>query len=196
MEFWYLWVIFALLCALTVFVSVMAGRAVKRHGRETRQIIDELKRLKALKERFSSFDERTARDTDARTLLDGVYAVIEAGLACAKDAEAAFAALSEQQRYVYALKCLLEDCGGEGLSPFFQKNERLLTSLAAPALSSVGEPKLSAAAQKLFEAFESGSEGFEEKAAEADGIFVSAFDPEEFAGKVKEYIIKNRDVFQ
>ena len=52
MEYWYLWLIFAALVIITAVVIVFAGKAVSARNEQTREIMAQLDRLKALKDKY------------------------------------------------------------------------------------------------------------------------------------------------
>lgn len=199
MEYWYLWVIFAVLCVLTGFALVKANGAARQHNKEKERILKELERLKALKAEFSAFDASKAENTDARTLLDGVCAVIQAKTERESDAESAFSALSLPQKYAYTLNCIIEDCEGEGLSCFFEKNTEPLLSLVQPALQAIGEEALAENAGTLFAMFDNGNDAAvfdSEKTEKADRLFLSVFETDTFLNEIKQYIVQNTAYFQ
>lgn len=80
MEFWYLWVVFAVLCVATVFVILKASKALRGHNEETKRTYAQIERLTALKADFRGASAEKVRGEDAAHVLDGAFAVLQAKL--------------------------------------------------------------------------------------------------------------------
>lgn len=143
MEYWYLWVLFAVLCVVTVFVLYKASGALQQHNNDKKQFLEEIDRLKALKEKFQHATKDQIEACDAREVLDGVNAVLQSKIERAEDPEACFQTLPVESQYLYTLYYFLEDTE-TSLSFFLGNNGEPLCSLAPPALSAVGEEELAA----------------------------------------------------
>ena len=72
MEYWYLWVLFAVLCLVTVFVLYKASGALQQHNNDKKQLLEEIDRLKALKDKFQHASKEEIEACESREVLDGV----------------------------------------------------------------------------------------------------------------------------
>lgn len=199
MDYWYLWVIFAVLCVLTVFVLIKASSSSKRHKLDCERETKEIERLRALKDKFISFDKNTASETDAETLLEAVCVVMQVKVQKNEDTETVFSEFSTPCKYVYTLNYIIEDCEAEALSFFFKNNGEPLISLSVDALSAIGEKELSAICCQEFSMYDGNNEdvSFNEKEIEKlDSQFSTIYDRTKILSEIKAYIIANIADFQ
>ena len=150
MDYWYLWVIFALLCVLTVFVLRKASAALCSSSAERERVEAELKRLKQLKDTYQNVSAEIVDAAEPRELLEGANAVLQAKVEKAADAEACFATFTDAQKYMYTLLYYLED-SRENAVFFLRNNGEPLLGTAAPALAAIGEKTLAAALDTYFQ---------------------------------------------
>ena len=94
MEFWYLWVVFAVLCVATVFVILKASKALRGHNEETKRTYAQIERLTALKADFRGASAEKVRGEDAAHVLDGAFAVLQAKLENDADPDRCFAEMN------------------------------------------------------------------------------------------------------
>lgn len=199
MEYWYLWVILAVLCIITVFVLIKASASGKLQKIDREREMSELKRLRELKTKFTSFDKATADNTDARTLLDGVCVVMQARIEKSENPEKEFLLFSKPQKLAYTLNYLVEDSEPQVLSFFFKNNGEPLVSLAAEALSAVGEDRASVICEDMFAMFDENNEKVSLDVNETerlDNQFFAVIDFSRLLSEIKSYIIDNIDDFQ
>ena len=97
MEYWYLWLIFIVLCAVTAFVLKKASAALQQHNSDTKQMYDEIERLKTLKDKYKNADAQQIAEAPAEELLAGMCAVLQAKIERAENANACFCAFSAPQ---------------------------------------------------------------------------------------------------
>ena len=129
-------VILAALAALTVFVCLRAAAASrKRHG-ITNDLIRKLEEENKLRNEFALLTEKTARDADPERLFKGVALNLQKKLETQSDMIAAFDALTEEQKSIYALYFVFDD-GAEKLSNFFKVNGAPLTPTAKTAVNAL-----------------------------------------------------------
>ena len=195
-QFWYLWVIFGLLVIVTAVVIVFAARAVSSHNAETKKQLEELKRLKLLKDKYKGFDRKIIEEAEPFEVLEGACTVLQARIERAEDAEAEFAGFNDAQKYVYTLYYFLEDVEKEGLSFFFKNNGAELCSVIGDALKAVDYRSAEPPVNKLWAMFDEKNEEAEmdlEQLDDTDSQFLSTFDKTAFLSKVKEYIAANAD---
>lgn len=195
-EFWYLWVIFGLLVVLTAVVIFFAARAVSSHNAETKKQLEELKRLKLLKDKYKSFDIQTIQSAEPYEVLEGACAVLQARIERAEDAEAEFEKFNDAQKYIYTLWYFLEDVEQEGLSFFFKNNGAQLCSVISDALRAVDYKSAEPPVNTLWSMFDEENEEVSmdlETLDKTDSQFLSTFDRNTFLMKIKQYILDNAD---
>ena len=193
MEYWYLWLIFIVLCAVTVFVLKKASAALQQHNQDTKQMYMQIERLKELKEKYKNADAEQIEKAPADELLAGMCAVLQSKIERAENANDCFCAFSVPQRAVYTLQFFLEDCT-EGLSAFFKTNGEPLTGALPSALSQIGETALSVLANDMYAMFDENNEAVSLDAAalkSIDGEFADSFARERVLRQTKAYIKAN-----
>ncbi|MGN0570945.1 MAG: hypothetical protein ACI4K9_02040 [Candidatus Fimenecus sp.] len=190
MEYWYLWLIFIVLCVVTAFVLKKASAALQQHNSDTKQMYDEIERLKTLKAKYQNADAQQISEADADELLAGMCAVLQAKIERAANANDCFCAFCVPQKTVYTLQFFLEDCS-ENLSVFFKVNGEPLTGALPAALAEIGETALSALAAELYAMYDDKNEEVSLDTAEIariDGEFSGEFDPDRVLQHIKVYI--------
>ena len=90
MEYWYLWVAFAVLCVITVLVLRKASKAMRLHNDGQKKIYEEIERLKVLKEKYKNADAEVIEAAEPRELLGGAYAVLQSALERDENPDALF----------------------------------------------------------------------------------------------------------
>mgnify|MGYP004457466061 FL=1 len=118
MEYWYLWLIFAALVIITAVVIVFAGKAVSARNEQTKEIMAQLDRLKALKDKYTDLTVEKVENADPEELLEGVCTVLQVKIDKSDDPDAEFARFNEDQKTIYVLHCFISEYNSE-LSSFF-----------------------------------------------------------------------------
>lgn len=118
MEYWYLWLIFAALVIITAVVIVFAGKAVSARNEQTKEIMAQLDRLKALKDKYTDLTVEKVENADPEELLEGVCTILQVKIDKSDDPDAEFAAFNEDQKTIYVLHCFISEYNSE-LSSFF-----------------------------------------------------------------------------
>lgn len=118
MEYWYLWLIFAALVVITAVVIMFAGKAVSARNEQTKEIMAQLDRLKALKDKYTDLTVEKVENADPEELLEGVCTVLQVKIDKSDDPDAEFAAFNEDQKTIYVLHCFISEYNSE-LSSFF-----------------------------------------------------------------------------
>lgn len=118
MDYWYLWLIFAALVIITAVVIAFAGKAVSARNEQTKEIMAQLDRLKALKDKYSDLTVEKVENADPEELLEGVCTVLQVRIDKSDDPDAEFAAFNEDQKTIYVLHCFISEYNSE-LSSFF-----------------------------------------------------------------------------
>lgn len=190
MEYWYLWLIFIALCAVTAVVLKKASGALQQHNEDTKKMYAEIERLKTLKDKYKNADAALIDEADADELLAGMQAVLQAKIERAENADAAFCAWNTPQKTVYTLPFFLEDVK-DGLSAFFKVNGEPLTGALVPALNAVGETELAALAASAYAMYDENNEEVSldtEELARLDGEFQEKFQRTSVLQNSKVYI--------
>ena len=131
-EFPTLYIVTAAAALLCLFLWVMAMRSSRKRNRARDALIASLEHEKALRAQFKTVTQQQLIDTPPERLVEGLCAGIQAALEKEPDMQAAYEALSQPRRLVYALGYVLQD-GREALSEFFKKNGQPLTRAALEA---------------------------------------------------------------
>lgn len=118
MEYWYLWLIFAALVIITAVVIVFASKAVSARNEQTKEIMAQLDRLKALKDKYTDLTVEKVENADPEELLEGVCTVLQVKIDKSDDPDAEFARFNEDQKTIYVLHCFISEYNSE-LSSFF-----------------------------------------------------------------------------
>ena len=198
-EYWYLWLAFAVLVIVTAVVIVFAGKAVSSHNEETKRILAELDRLKALKDKYKDLTPEKVESAESKELLDGVNAVLQAKIEKAEDdkVDAEFASFNSAQKNVYALSLFIaEAC--ENLSSYFEDFNIEFSEILLSALEAVGAKDILALAEKEFAMFDEKNEnvsldkGLIEK---TDKEFAEIYSEKRLLDQIKAYIKDNIDKF-
>lgn len=195
-QYWYLWVIFGVLAVVTAAVIVFASRAISSHNAETKKQLEQIKRLKLLKDKYKSFDKEVLEGAEPDEVLEGACAVLQARVERADDAEAEFRKFTDAQKYVYTLYYFLEDIEADSLSYFFKNNGTELCSAAADAMKAVGYESAASPISTVWNMFDDSNEEVSmdlQRLDATDSQFNSTFDKSAFLGKVKQYVIANAD---
>lgn len=198
-EYWYLWLIFAFLVVVTAVVIMFASRAVSSHNEETKRILAEIDRLKALKDKYKDLTPEKVENADSKELLDGVNAVLQARIERVEDdeVEAEFASFNNAQKNVYVLNTFFGDAC-ENLSAYFDDFNGEFSGILLSALRDVGANDIFELAQKEYEMFDENNENVsldKNLINELDEKFLNIYSEKDLLDKVKVYIKNNIDEF-
>lgn len=197
MEYWYLWVIFAVLVVVTVIVLKKASASLSLHNSDRQAVLKELERLKALKDKYSDLTDEKIDAAEPSELLQGVTAVLQAKVEKSENPNAVFNSFNGAQKNIYTLNYFIEDVR-ESLSFFFKNNGEPLISVADIALFEAGCEELSELCKVEFSMYDENNEEVslsEEKLRETDQLFREAYSEEELLKKIKAYIKENAGEF-
>lgn len=187
-QYWYLVIIFFAVLIITVFGIYKASNAYMRHNELYRAEEEKIKRLVALKEKFSPLSESAIDTADESDLLEGVALSYQLQLQKEKDMTGAFEILPVQAKYIYTLDIFVSE--GAVVSEFYRNNGKELKTLIVPAMETIGEHTLSSICAELYDMFDEDSEVSvdKEKIAEVDAKFKETFDTEKFKISAGKYI--------
>lgn len=193
MDYWYLWLILAVLVLATVLVMRKASASGRARSERMKAEQAELERLRALRAEFKELTEEKAQNAEPMRLLEGVMICAQADIERAENMEAAFAALPAERQLMYALFYFVTD-SKEKLSGFFRGNGEPLLSLSLKALSAVGAEDLRPTVQAEFDMLDGDNETVSYDADELERLdreFKEKADFAEILDKAKAYICKN-----
>lgn len=196
-EYWYLWLILAVLIIVTVIVIVFAGRALSSHNEETKKMLAEIDRLKALKDKYKVLTPEIVESADSKQLLEGMTAVLQARIEKAENPEAEFSEFNNSQKYLYTLNYFVEDVN-ESLSFFFKNNGEELTELIIPALESVGVSEITDCVKTEYSMYDENNEDVSLDYAlieKTDRQFAKFYSEKELLESIKKYVKSNIDSF-
>ena len=164
-----LWTLLPLMIALTVFMMVKAGKAVRKTNEEKEKLKKRLDRMKMLKERYENITQEQIENDGSEMLMEGVAANIQFKLEKTDDMNGEFLLLNEERKMVYALNYFLEEAS-ESPREFFRNYQRPLTPYAVKAagmfIDSVSRNNL----KKLFDMYDEENDGVSFNETQADEL--------------------------
>lgn len=197
MEYWYLWLLLAVLAVATFFVGGKASAAARRRGEKRAEMEAKLRYEARLRRDYEVLTARTITEAPQSTLLDGIVYRLQQKLEQQAELTRAFQACSVPEQEMYALYYLCED-GAQALSQFYRVNGEPLLSLAPQALRHVGAQKEAQIAAEEYAMFDEGNETVSldrERLAELDGAFGAVFDPVRIKSLAADFIRSNAGAF-
>lgn len=126
-----------LIGVLVVFYFVLraTAKAYSRYYERYRREEAEIKRLVALKEKYSVLTEDVIKSADENELLEGVALSYQLKLQKEEKQEEKFEKLPEEVRYIYALDVF---CAEKEIRDFFRENGNILKDIIIPAFTMIG----------------------------------------------------------
>ena len=128
-QYWYLGIALIAAVILTLWVIKKAAQASSRAHAEREAQMKKLEYESGVLKEFSELSEEKLRNADSKRAFDGVAMNIQRYLEKQSNMNAAFSALSDSQKQIYALYYLIDD-SKKGLSEFFKCNSAPLTPAA------------------------------------------------------------------
>lgn len=192
-EYWYLWLVLAALIIVTAVVIFFAARAASSHNAQTKKLLEELKHLKQLKDKYKVLTPELVNSSEPSELLEGVNAVMQAKLEKSDSPEQTFAEFNEVQKNLYTLYYFLED-STQGLSFFFKNNGAELREQIMPALEAVKENDFSPFVKRAYDMFDENNEEVslgQTELNQIDSQFLSIFNTDKLLTDIKSYISDN-----
>lgn len=193
-QFWYMWLVLAVLIVITAVVCKKASKAVKRKNEILQKQQEIIERYKMLVEKYSNLTAETAENADAKELAEGVTSVLQYEIEKSENADEYYENAEKWRREVYALFYLDEDVSAESLSFFFRNNGGPLPKEAVNGIESIGYDKIKSVVGQMFAMCDDKNENvsFDKERIDAlDEKFSSLYDTDEFFGLVKKYIAEN-----
>ncbi len=193
-----LWaVILIVLFVLTVVMIILASRSGKKRDAQREKIIAKLEKDKAIRNEYRILTPESF-DADDEKLLFGVAANIQLALEKENDMTAAFDALPEYKKYIYALNYVFEDSEYIKLSSFFRCNGQPLTGTAAKAVKDVTGGRLYEIFEPMYNMFDDDNEDVSFDAVKINELdekfrLLMENDKDEILAKIGDYIKANKD---
>ena len=191
-QFWYMWLVLAVLIVITALVGMKASKAVKRKNEIMEKQQEEIKRYKMLVEKYSNLTLEIAENADAEELAEGVTSVLQYETEKSENADEYYENAEKWRREVYALFYFNEDVSAESLSFFFRNNGGPLPKEAVNGIESIDCEKIKSVVGQMFAMCDDKNENVsfdKERIADLDEKFSSIYDKNEFFEKVKLYIL-------
>lgn len=135
-QYWYLALALVAAVILTLWVIKKAAQASSKAHAEREAQMKKLEYESGVLKEFFDINEEKLRSADPKRAFDGVAMNIQRYLEKQSNMNAAFSALSDAQKQVYALYYLADD-SQKGLSEFFKCNSAPLTPAAREAVDSL-----------------------------------------------------------
>ena len=191
-QFWYMWLVLAVLIVITALVGMKASKAVKRKNEILQKQQEIIERYKMLVEKYSNLTLEIAENADAEELAEGVTSVLQYEIEKSENADEYYENAEKWRREVYALFYFNEDVSAESLSFFFRNNGGPLPKEAVNGIESIGCEKIKSVVGQMFAMCDDKNENVsfdKERIAKLDEKFSSIYDKNEFFEKVKLYIL-------
>jgi len=194
-----LYVVVLAVLVLCVFLWAIAMRASRRRRGEKESLIAALEYEKALRAQFRFITQQLLIDTPPERLVEGVCCAIQMDLEAQPDMQAAYGALPEPRRLVYALGYVVQD-GRGALSEFFRRNGQPLTKSALEAVWRLVGGECAAVFAGEYDAFDEENEAAslvkgDIAAADARWEELVRAQGESLYAEAKEYILANSQFF-
>ena len=194
-EYWYLAVIFVVVCIIAVTIFYFAGKSYSAYRASYKSQEEEIKRLIALKERFVPLTEKAIVESDSSETLEGTALSYQLFLQKQDDMEKEFALLSQAKRYIYILDVFVQD---NSVGEFFRENGDILRMEITAALEFIGMTELASKVEKIRKMYDNNDETASYNEAEIEKL-QAYIDENDILTKIKlesaEYIKKNFQLF-
>ncbi len=194
-EYWYLAVIFVVVCIIAAFACYFAGKSYNRYRTSYRNQEAEIKRLIALKEKYVPLTEKAISESDAEETLEGVALSYQLFLQKKEDMEKEFSLFSKEKRCIYILDVFVQD---KSVNEFFTQNGDILRGEITDALELIGMDDFAGRVENIRKMFDDSDMTTSWSQAEIDKLqeFV---ENNEVLSKIKlnaaEYIKSNFQLF-
>ena len=154
-QYWPYALVLLVLCVLTGFLFKKAAQAYRKHQKDFHSREAEMRRLRALKDRYVPLREETAQSAPDDELLEGTALGLQLQIQKAENPKQVFASFSEEQTYIYALDVFLSD---QTAAVFFKENGPELIGTIAPAFAALELTEFSDVIEKLAVMFDENDE--------------------------------------
>lgn len=194
-EYWYLAVIFVVVCIIAAVIFYFAGKSYRRYRISYKNQEAEIKRLIALKERYVPLTEKAIAEGDSSETLEGVALSYQLFLQKQDNMEKEFMLLSEEKRLIYILDVFVQE---KSINDFFTENGDILRMEITRALQLIGMDGFAERVEKVRKMFDDSDLTVSWSQAEIDSL-QSFADENDILTKIKlkgaEYIKNNSQLF-
>lgn len=150
-EYWYLAVIFVVVCIIAAVIFYFAGKSYKQYRTSYRNQEQEIKRLIALKEKYVPLSCEVIEKSDESETLEGVALSYQLFLQKQEDMEKEFALLCAEKRYIYILDVFVQE---KSVDEFFRQNGDILRMEITAALELIGMKDFASRIEKIRKMFD------------------------------------------
>lgn len=192
-EYWYLWLVLAVLVVALVFVMIKASSAMKKRNEKIEKERELAERFKLLVKKYSALDAALIENSDPAELTEGVATALQYELEKSANPDEEFKSAEQWKREVYALWYFSEDCE-ESLSYFFKINGEPLPSVLVDGIKSIGYDKIYSIVAQMYSMYDENNESVSIDKLKISGLdekFKNVFDKEIFFSCIKNYISDN-----
>lgn len=134
-EYWYLAVIFFVVCIIAAVIFYFAGKSYRSYRTAYRNQEAEIKRLTELKGKFVPLTQEAIEKSDSEETLEGVALSYQLFLQKQDDMEKEFALMPDEKRYAYILDVFVQD---KSVDEFFRQNGNILQKEITSAFELIG----------------------------------------------------------
>lgn len=196
-QFWYMWVVLAVLIVITAIVAKKAAKSMKKKNEILAKQKEALERYKMLVEKYSGLTKALAEEADADELAEGVTAVLQHQVENAENPDAEYDNAEQWRREVYALFYFDEDVTADTLSFFFRNNGGPVPQQVVNGIASIGYDKIKSVVGQMYAMCDDKNEAVSFDKARIDELdekFREVYDSKMFFELIKKYIIANLSV--
>lgn len=150
-EYWYLAVIFVVVCIIAAFACYFAGKSYSRYRTSYKNQEAEIKRLIALKEKYVPLTQKAIAESDSAETLEGVALSYQLFLQKKENMEKEFSLLGKEKRCIYILDIFVQDAS---VNEFFTQNGDILRGEITEAFELIGMKEFSQKIEKIRKMFD------------------------------------------
>ena len=197
-EFWYLYILLAVMIALTAFVCKKAFTASSARNKRVKDIMNKAKREKELRDTYSELTEEIIAGAPADALFEGTALCLEYICQKCEDTNNFYESMTQGEKDVYALYYLLSDASQGNLSTFFKSSYRPLTSDAVSAAEKILDSETYKVIKMMFDRYDENNEELSVIPHEIDrlnGEYRNLTDGKNLFAAGGEYIKNNPTMF-
>ena len=195
-EYTLLWAVLGVSLLGCIFLWYLAMKSSHDRARKREEEIARITYERKLREEFAAPTQQLLIGTPPARLIEGLCSNVQTWLEAQPNMLAAFHALPEQKRRVYALGFLVQE-SREALSEFFRKNGDPLTTAAMEAVQMIIGGEFAEVFNQEFAAYDNDNEEvslLDKEILLLDARFyalLQKFDEDVLYAEVKEYILAN-----
>ncbi len=197
-EFWYLYLLLAVLIVVTAFVWKKAIAASSKHNKQFKENLAKAKRAKEMREAYKDLTAEIIEKSPASTLFEGVAFNLEYNCQKTENTNDFYESMTSGEKKVYALFYLISDASEGKLSNFFKSSYRPLTSDAVAAAKEILDKDIYLVIEMMFNRFDENNDEYSVIPHEIDrlnGDYRERTEGKDLFAAGGEYIKKNPNEF-